>query len=91
MDNGSAGVMNSEVELAVSHLDSDIMAELCTSSLKHILYIREQIPVPFEIISQNPELSGHRPSRRKIEEFLNYFSEIEDNIRIICSMIGIII
>lgn len=64
------------------------MTDLCCASLKHILFIREQLPVPFETIAKSEELSTYRPSKRKIETFLERVTTIEEDLRTIFSLIG---
>ena len=83
--------MNSStcVQLPVYEVNSELVTELCTASLKHILFIREQIPVTFDTIVENNELSTHRPSIRKIETFLSHISTIEENLYSICSILGL--
>lgn len=82
--------MSADIQLSVPHINSKLVVELCTASLKHILFIRELIPQPYETISQTDvsELTCHRPSMRKIEAFANHFASIEDDLRILSSFIG---
>lgn len=81
--------MDSVVQLPVTHLDSQLVAELSISILRHILFIREQVPTPVESILNNDLLSCHRPTIRKIESFIHDLCNVEMNIKSICSRTAI--
>mmetsp|Transcript_21330 Transcript_21330/g.39822 ORF Transcript_21330/g.39822 Transcript_21330/m.39822 type:complete len:88 (-) Transcript_21330:780-1043(-) len=80
--------MSSVVKLPVHFISSKLLVDLCTCSLKHILFIREQISVPFEAFLENEQLSTHRPTIRKIDIFRNLFMQLEEDLNTICSSLG---
>lgn len=77
-----------EVLVPVYQMDSALISALCITVLKHILFIREQIPIPFETLVNYEQLSTYRPSLRKMENFINHFTSFEEELNTICSLAG---
>lgn len=77
------------MSLPVPHLDDDLVVDLLLGSLKHILFIMELIPVPFEQLKLSEELTHRRAVKRKVEHLIEQFMMVEQDLKVMSSRVGV--